>query len=458
MANQFLNSGASRSELLAALMDKQNRRYSQQQDPSSIGEALTRTGTRLVDAFSQKKLVDDELERRKIGTAADNEAMSIYATGIPAGGVSGNEPGNFIGYASNTPENNYAAVPGRPNSEVTVQQENTELLDAVVAGSPDAARRALNIENTTPELRKYIGQNQITNQQNIQEANRQNIIAEEKLQQKQIYDRNDYIWKQGVENKKDLTKEERLLNASLTPEMIVAKATEGQGKSNLYANTFALSAAQVDAMMNDPAVDKELIIGETAILETALKGNDPNTTVGTWLNSIADPVTRQFYTAAISLTGAGLRYESGAAISIEEIASELLKIVPLAGDGQGVLDYKKAQRQTKLKGLINASGGVYEAQIEKEMNSTGSSIPQLDFIPYQGFDTGARIRDGRRIVQLPDGTNAIVQPFDKENYDINTISVGDNFDPEGLARELGRNLTEEEEFILAQKVLKQEMM
>lgn len=57
MANQFLNSGASRSELLAALMDKQNRRYSQQKDPSSIGEALTRTGTRLVDAFSQKNLL-----------------------------------------------------------------------------------------------------------------------------------------------------------------------------------------------------------------------------------------------------------------------------------------------------------------------------------------------------------------------------------------------------------------
>tara|TARA_R110000744_G_scaffold242376_1_gene359487 strand:+ start:127 stop:1560 length:1434 start_codon:yes stop_codon:yes gene_type:complete len=86
MAGEFLNSGASRSELLAALMDKQNRRYSQQQDPSSIGEALTRTGSRLVDAYSQKKLVDDELKRREELGAVSNEAMQTFLTG------SGSEP------------------------------------------------------------------------------------------------------------------------------------------------------------------------------------------------------------------------------------------------------------------------------------------------------------------------------------------------------------------------------
>ena len=73
----FLKTGSSRSQLLAALMDKQQRRYAQQSDPYSWGEAAARMGSRLIDTYSQKGLIDDELKRRQIGDAATKEAYNI---------------------------------------------------------------------------------------------------------------------------------------------------------------------------------------------------------------------------------------------------------------------------------------------------------------------------------------------------------------------------------------------
>ena len=134
MANQFLNSGASRSELLAALMDKQNRRYSQQQDPSSIGEAFARTGTRLVDAYSQKKLVDDELERRQKQQGVDRKAYETAFSGTP----------EVLGYDQSrqdmtnvTGPDTYDALPMPPMSV---------LEEAIVGGSDQAYGQAMNTE------------------------------------------------------------------------------------------------------------------------------------------------------------------------------------------------------------------------------------------------------------------------------------------------------------------------
>ena len=144
MANQFLNSGASRSELLAALMDKQNRRYSQQQDPSSIGEALTRTGTRLVDAFSQKKLVDDELERRQKQQGVDRKAYQTALSGIGVGGVTGNEM-NFPNPTGQI--TNKANISGMPNTSVSTQElPSGTLVEAIVGGSDQAYGQAMNTE------------------------------------------------------------------------------------------------------------------------------------------------------------------------------------------------------------------------------------------------------------------------------------------------------------------------
>ena len=144
MANQFLNSGASRSELLAALMDKQNRRYSQQQDPSSIGEAFARTGTRLVDAFSQKKLVDDELERRQKQQGVDRKAYQTALSGIGVGGVTGNEM-NFPNPTGQI--TNKANISGMPNTSVSTQElPSGTLVEAIVGGSDQAYRQAMNTE------------------------------------------------------------------------------------------------------------------------------------------------------------------------------------------------------------------------------------------------------------------------------------------------------------------------
>ena len=134
MANQFLNSGASRSELLAALMDKQNRRYSQQQDPSSIGEAFARTGSRLVDAYSQKKLVDDELERRQKQQGVDRKAYETAFSGTPE--VLGYDPSseNMTGVDSVDTYND----PARPMPPTSVLEK------AIVGGSDQAYGQAMN--------------------------------------------------------------------------------------------------------------------------------------------------------------------------------------------------------------------------------------------------------------------------------------------------------------------------
>jgi len=158
MANQFLNSGASRSELLAALMDKQNRRYSQQQDPSSIGEALARTGTRFVDAFSQKKLVDDELERRKIGDAATREAYNII------GGGSFNNP-SLTGNLITTPSEIVDGVQMGDVTERTLAPEQQ-----YEPFSNQAYNAALNVNNLTSDVANTLMGQQIRSQEKLNSA------------------------------------------------------------------------------------------------------------------------------------------------------------------------------------------------------------------------------------------------------------------------------------------------
>ena len=134
MANPFLNSSTSRSVLLDALMDKQNRRYAQEQNPSSIGEAFARTGTRLVDAYSQKKLVDDELERRQKQQGVDRKAYQTALSGTP----------EVLGYDQSrqdmtnvTGPDTYDALPMPPMSV---------LEEAIVGGSDQAYGQAMNMD------------------------------------------------------------------------------------------------------------------------------------------------------------------------------------------------------------------------------------------------------------------------------------------------------------------------
>lgn len=74
----FLAQGPSKSTLLAALMDKQNRRYANAPDPLSTGEAFARGATQLVDSFAQRGQIKDELERRDTMRANDMATFQNY--------------------------------------------------------------------------------------------------------------------------------------------------------------------------------------------------------------------------------------------------------------------------------------------------------------------------------------------------------------------------------------------
>tara|TARA_R110000868_G_scaffold287733_1_gene548044 strand:+ start:68 stop:1225 length:1158 start_codon:yes stop_codon:yes gene_type:complete len=167
MANPFLNSSTSRSVLLDALMDKQNRRYAQEQNPSSIGEAFARTGTRLVDAFSQKKLVDDELERRKTQRGVDREAFGIYNQGVKAKMGYDQSNQDMTGVDSVDTYND----PARPMPPTSVLEK------AIVAQSPDARIAALENPNISDTMYNTISTLSAQKQQDDLKYRRERELA-----------------------------------------------------------------------------------------------------------------------------------------------------------------------------------------------------------------------------------------------------------------------------------------
>jgi hypothetical protein len=80
MVNRVLQSGPTRSELVRQLLAEGRRRF--QQNPQSVAEAGLRTGAGLIDVMMQKKLMDEELERRTAQRRADMAALQTYATGF----------------------------------------------------------------------------------------------------------------------------------------------------------------------------------------------------------------------------------------------------------------------------------------------------------------------------------------------------------------------------------------
>lgn len=158
MANQFLNSGASRSELLAALMDKQQRRYAQQPNPYSVGEAFARTGARLADSFAQKGLVDDELKRRENIKQSNRNALQKYVTGTPTTQSFGNVP------EPTGPIQQIAPVAGRQGTGVTSQELPAPTIITTEGYDPrsvEAAAAILQDPNTTPEMSEFVAKDQL---------------------------------------------------------------------------------------------------------------------------------------------------------------------------------------------------------------------------------------------------------------------------------------------------------
>ena len=81
MATSFLSTGPRESELLKALMARDNRQTS---NPQSGQEAALRTVSGLVDAVTQKKIFDDERELAKTARTADMAALRAYSSGQAA--------------------------------------------------------------------------------------------------------------------------------------------------------------------------------------------------------------------------------------------------------------------------------------------------------------------------------------------------------------------------------------
>jgi hypothetical protein len=451
MADNFLNSGASRSVLLDALMDKQNRRYSQEQNPSSIGEALTRTGTRLVDAYSQKKLVDDELERRQKQQSVDREAYETAFSSIPSfqnpDAVAGATPQgdqNFVSQPvySQNPYNLDAS--GNPvQLGMSVDPNQSTLVDAIVGGSDQAYRQAMNTKGLSNEA--YAN---LYNKRAAAKALKQSQAETERIR---LADNAEYRDRKEFESAirvgEELSAEERALLLARTPEAILNDMTETQGKAQAFARNYALGLAQMDSVLAEEGA-LEKITEASEVLEVALRGNSPETTVGQWLNSLGDETVRSFYTAALNTTGASLRFESGAAIRIEEVADELLKTIPLIGDDARTLRFKQAQRTSRLRGLIGASGGVYQALIQSELNSPDSSVQRVNLPPTGALDTGSRLQDGSRIYQYANGQTVVASPFDVETFDVSSFPLTPDVSLATLETALGRVLTADEIDIL----------
>ena len=82
MANGFLQTGPSRSQIIAQLLQQNQRRLSQQPNPQSTPETLARLGSTLVGAITQRKLLDEEMARRNEIGEADASAIQAFRTGL----------------------------------------------------------------------------------------------------------------------------------------------------------------------------------------------------------------------------------------------------------------------------------------------------------------------------------------------------------------------------------------
>lgn len=60
---------------------------------------------------------------------------------------------------------------------------------------------------------------------------------------------------------------------------------------------------------------------------------------------------------------AKLRKESGAAIGVDEMNNEILTYFPQIGDSKAVIEQKKLAREQAIQGMIDASGGAYNAPV-----------------------------------------------------------------------------------------------
>ena len=126
-----------------------------------------------------------------------------------------------------------------------------------------------------------------------------------------------------------------------------------QSKASAMANDAISSEANFEKLMN-PQPDKD---GKVA------KKFDPTGGMDSWAltNWSSSPELQQYEQAMSNWGQAVLRQESGGAITPVEGLEYARTFFPRFGDSAQVVAQKKAQRDEKVKGMIAASGGAYEA-------------------------------------------------------------------------------------------------
>lgn len=157
-----------------------------------------------------------------------------------------------------------------------------------------------------------------------------------------------------------------------------------QSKAAGFANDALTSEANVDKLMN-PAQEPG---------KSPPSKFDPTGHQGWAISNLTAGENLEKYQQAKRNWGlAVLRQESGGAITEKEADEYANAFFPTYGDGPEVVAQKRAQRAEKVKGIIAASGGAYDANFSKQKPSD----PDHSQLPPGSKDLG----DGR--VQTPDG-------------------------------------------------------
>jgi hypothetical protein len=130
--------------------------------------------------------------------------------------------------------------------------------------------------------------------------------------------------------------------------MGATKLTEAQGNATNFA------ARMKDASVEIEALEKKGV--SSSDLRTKAAGSE-------WTNWLASSEGQQYRQAQENWVTANLRKESGAAISVDEMAKDIAKWFPKAGDGKDVRAQKAHARQVAEEGmLVQAGPGAKQVQ------------------------------------------------------------------------------------------------
>ena len=203
----FLQSGPTRSQLVAQMLQQGRRQFPQQ--IQSVGEGVARTGSRLIDVMMQKKMMDEELERRGSQQAADQTALMAAIGGTPEWQNPDFDPAATGGAQPIT-----SIIPGQDGQVLGMgaNPQQQTLIDAVAGGTPQAALSAMGTQGISPEMVRNLGSMGMQ----AQMAERQTQAARQAALDAESADRRRFIFEQGLktDDKRELARFEANLERS----------------------------------------------------------------------------------------------------------------------------------------------------------------------------------------------------------------------------------------------------